>query len=155
MSVAFRRESDEEHKEPRFEIPLPSGPNLVTRRGFDLTVERVAAFEALVAGADTDLAREAARRDLRYWRTRQSTAEIAPQPEGETVAFGSRVTITLDGRARTIDIVGDDEAEPARDRLAFTAPLARVLIGAEPGEWLEFGGRADAIEVIATGPIPD
>ena len=27
MSVAFRRESDEEHKEPKFEIPLPSGPN--------------------------------------------------------------------------------------------------------------------------------
>ena len=27
MSVAFRRESDEEHLEPIFEIPLPPGPN--------------------------------------------------------------------------------------------------------------------------------
>ncbi len=35
MSVAFRRESDEEHKEPRFELPIPPGPNLVTERGFD------------------------------------------------------------------------------------------------------------------------
>jgi len=36
MSVAFRRESDEEHKEPRFELPIPPGPNLVTRRGYFL-----------------------------------------------------------------------------------------------------------------------
>ena len=33
MSVAFRRESDEEHKEPRFELPIPAGPNLVTEDG--------------------------------------------------------------------------------------------------------------------------
>ena len=33
MSVAFRRESDEEHKEPKFEIPIPVGPNLVTAAG--------------------------------------------------------------------------------------------------------------------------
>ena len=33
MSVAFRRESDEEHLEPKFEIPIPVGPNLVTARG--------------------------------------------------------------------------------------------------------------------------
>ena len=33
MSVAFRRESDDEHKEPKFDIPIPPGPNLVTRRG--------------------------------------------------------------------------------------------------------------------------
>ena len=26
MSVAFRRDSDEEHREPKFEIPLPAGP---------------------------------------------------------------------------------------------------------------------------------
>ena len=35
MSVAFRRESDEEHKEPRFEIPIPVGPNLVTPAGLE------------------------------------------------------------------------------------------------------------------------
>jgi len=30
MSVAFRRESDEEHLEPKFELPVPPGPNFVT-----------------------------------------------------------------------------------------------------------------------------
>lgn len=155
MSVAFRRESDEEHKEPRFEIPLPAGPNLVTKRGLALTAARVAEFEALVASAEDELARDAARRDLRYWRTRLSTAEIAPVPLDQVVAFGSRVEMTLNVRARIIDIVGDDEADPAHDCLAFTAPLARALIGAEPGDMLGFAGKADAIEVIATGPIPD
>ena len=36
MSVAFRRESDEEHLEPKFELPIPPGPNLVTPRGLTL-----------------------------------------------------------------------------------------------------------------------
>ena len=36
MSVAFRRESDDEHKEPKFDIPIPPGPNLVTERGLKL-----------------------------------------------------------------------------------------------------------------------
>ena len=40
MSVAFRRESDEEHKEPRFELPIPPGPNLVTAAGL-ATVNRL------------------------------------------------------------------------------------------------------------------
>ena len=33
MSVAFRRESDEEHLEPKFELPIPPGPNFVTPGG--------------------------------------------------------------------------------------------------------------------------
>ena len=42
MSVAFRRESDDEHKEPEFELPIPVGPNLVTPRGARLLTEEVA-----------------------------------------------------------------------------------------------------------------
>ena len=42
MSVAFRREGDEEHLEPKFEIPIPPGPNLVTSRGLALIGARVA-----------------------------------------------------------------------------------------------------------------
>lgn len=154
MSVAFRRESDEEHKEPRFELPIPPGANLVTARGLALIGERIAVLEAELAAAGNDEAREAIRRDLRYWHTRQTTAELAPVPGEDAVAFGSRVKFRLNGRERIIDIVGPDEADPAADRLAFTAPLATALIGAEPGETIEFNGREDAIEVISTGPIP-
>lgn len=153
MSVAFRRESDEEHKEPKFELPIPPGPNLVTARGLALIGERIAALEADLAAADSDDMREAVRRDLRYWHTRQTTADLAPVPGEDSVAFGSRVRFRLNGRERQIDIVGPDEADPAADRIVFTAPLAIALIGAEPGETVEFNGREDAIEVIATKPI--
>src|SRR3546814_1060431 len=53
MSVAFRRESDDEHKEPAFELPVPVGPNLVTPRGLRLLGEEVARLEAATA-VETD-----------------------------------------------------------------------------------------------------
>ncbi len=49
MSAAFRREGDDEHLEPKFERPIPVGPNLVTARGLRLIKERVAALQAEVA----------------------------------------------------------------------------------------------------------
>ena len=155
MSVAFRRESDEEHKEPKFELPIPPGANLVTARGLRLIDERVRALESDLAAADTDEPREAVRRDLRYWHTRQTTAILAPTPGDDVVAFGSRVRFRLNGRERQIDIVGSDEAEPVANRIAFTAPLAAALLGAEPGESLDFNGGEGAIEIIATTAAPD
>ena len=49
MSVAFRREGDDEHMEPKFELPIPPGPNWVTARGLRLTREKVEALEAAIA----------------------------------------------------------------------------------------------------------
>ncbi len=120
MSVAFRREGDDEHMEPKFELPLPPGPNLVTARGLALIEARVLDLEAQVAAAEasgaTDDAKKAIRRDLRYWRTRQATAQPMPAPDDEEVAFGSRVSFRLNGADRVNDIVGDDEADPAAGR---------------------------------------
>ncbi|MES2445347.1 MAG: GreA/GreB family elongation factor [Pseudomonadota bacterium] len=154
MSVAFRRESDEEHKEPRFELPLPPGPNLVTAQGPALLAAKVAEVEAAVAAEADEEARKLLQRDLRYWHTRQSTAEVAPLPEDGTAGIGSRVHIRLAGRERAIDLVGHDEADPAADRIAFQAPLAHALIGAEAGERVDFNGKPEAIEVLAIEAIP-
>ena len=153
MSVAFRRESDEEHKEPRFELPLPPGPNLVTPRGKRLIEAKVAALDAAIAGAAGDEA-EMLRRELRYWATRMATAEIAPAPAEDEAGIGSRVRFRLNDAERVIDIVGADEAEPAADRLGYAAPLARALIGAMAGEKVDFNGAAEAIEVLDVAPIP-
>ncbi|SFR76668.1 GreA/GreB family elongation factor [Sphingomonas jatrophae] len=152
MSVAFRRESDEEHKEPRFELPIPPGPNLVTRRGLALTEAKVAELEAALAAAP-EAEREDVARTLRYWRTRKATAQLAPDPAGDEAAFGTRVFFRHDAKVRTVEIVGDDEAEPAEGRIAFSAPLARALIGVAPGERARFGGRDDAIEVLSVDPL--
>jgi transcription elongation GreA/GreB family factor len=155
MSVAFRRESDEEHREPKFELPLPPGANLVTARGLAKISAKVAELDAAFVVATDDPARDAIRRDLRYWRARESTAKLAPLPSGGTVAFGTRVTFALNGKTRTIAIVGSDEADPTTDRITFTAPLARAMMGLSVGDVADFNGLVDAIEVLAIKAIED
>lgn len=154
MSVAFRRDGDEEHLEPKFEIPIPPGPNLVTERGKALIDEHLQKFAAMLDATKDETDKASLKRDLRYWQTRQSTAEIMPLPAADKVAFGTTVTFTLHGKARTLSIVGSDEADGANDFLSFTAPLARALLGAEPGEMLPFGGKEDAIEVLDVAVSP-
>lgn len=153
MSVAFRRESDEEHKEPKFELPLPAGPNLVTAAGPALIAGRIAVLEAAIEAEGEDEAREGLKRELRYWNTRRATAQIAPPIEDGVAGIGARVRIRLNGRERVIEIVGHDEADPGQDRLAFQAPLAHALLGAEEGERVDFGGKREAIEVLEVQAI--
>ena len=152
MSVAFRRESDEEHLEPKFELPIPSGRNLVTPRGLQLIRERVDALEAAAAAEADAEARKPIARDLRYWRTRLATAELAPPPADGVAAIGTTVTFRLAGRERTLTITGHDEADPDAGRIAFSAPLAAALIGLEAGEFADFNGKEDAIELLAVTP---
>ncbi|OYW45619.1 MAG: nucleoside-diphosphate kinase [Sphingomonadales bacterium 32-68-7] len=149
MSVAFRRESDEEHLEPKFEIPIPAGPNLVTARGLALIAERIAELEAGLESTADPAALAAIQRDLRYWQTRQVTAERPPAPFGDKVEFDTRVSVLLNGKPKTFQIVGDDEADPSAGLLSFNAPLSRAMLGAEAGEVLAFGGLEGAIEVLA------
>ncbi len=150
MSVAFRRESDEEHKEPRFELPIPPGANLVTARGLEQIGEQITAFEAAIEAAADDEARAAAERDLRYWRTRLSTAELTePDRRATRSPSGPGVDYRLNGKKNRIEITGVDEADPALGKIAFTAPLARAMIGLAVGEIGEFQGKDDAIEILA------
>ena len=154
MSVAFRRESDEEHLEPRFELPIPPGPNLVTPRGLEQIRVRNEELEAKLGGQLSEEERKAVLRDAKYWRQRLASAELAPPADGKLVAFGTRVTFERDGRTQMLDLVGHDESEPAANRIAFTAPLARALIGAEVGEEIEFAGADEPILITAIKATP-
>ena len=149
MSVAFRRESDEEHLEPRFELPIPPGPNLVTPRGLDQIKARNEELEAQLEGSLSEEDRKSVLRDARYWRQRLASAELAPPADGKSVAFGTRVTFVRDGKSQILELVGHDESEPAANRIAFTAPLARALIGAEVGDEAEVAGAKEPLLVTA------
>lgn len=155
MSVAFRRDSDEEHLEPRFELPIPVGPNLVTANGLAQIKAKVAELEALVEAEQEEAALAEAKRNLRYWRTRLATAELAPAPPDGEAGFGTRVSFRHKGVVRTIDIVGGDEADPGAGRIAFSAPLARAMIGACAGDMVDFAGKTEAIELLEVEPIAD
>lgn len=149
MSVAFRRESDEEHLEPQFELPIPPGPNMVTARGLALIRARVRELETALPGLADEAGIKAARRELRYWSTRQATARLMDKPDGSAVAFGCTVRFKLNGRERAVTIVGDDEAEPPAGLLSFAAPLSRALMDAEVGDLVDFGGKEGAIKIVS------
>jgi transcription elongation GreA/GreB family factor len=157
VSVAFRRESDDEHLEPKFELPIPAGPNLVTERGARLIEAKIAELEAAIEQAANGTASEeelkSLKRDLRYWNTRHATMEIQPPAEGDEAAFGTRVRYKLNGKQNEVSIVGDDEADPAAGLISFSSPLARALIGAGEGDFADFGGQAEAIEVLGVVSI--
>jgi transcription elongation GreA/GreB family factor len=149
MSVAFRREGDEEHLEPRFALPIPPGPNLVTARGLKQIQTRHDMVEASLAGQLSEDERKTVLREARYWRQRLASAQLAPRPDGNRVAIGTRVSFAQDGGARTVDVVGHDESEPAAGRIAFTAPLARALLDAQVGDEIEFAG-SNKLLIIAS-----
>lgn len=155
MSVAFRRESDDEHMEPKFELPIPPGPNWVTARGLRLTRETVDALEgADAAGMDEETAKKH-KRVLRYWRTRLATAELRPAADGDAVAFGTRVTYRLNKQDKTVAIVGDDEADPNAGRISFSSPLARAMMAAAVGDTVDFAGKVEAVEIMAIERLGD
>ena len=149
MSVAFRREGDDEHMESKFELPIPAGPNVVTARGLALIRAKLAELEARLPAIDGEEAVKKARRELRYWGTRQSTAQLMDRPDSSTVAFGATVTIRLGGKLREVTIVGDDEADPASGLISFSAPLSRAVLGGEVGELIDFASKIEAIEIVA------
>jgi len=152
MSVAFRREGDDEHLEPKFELPIPPGPNRVTARGLAQIAAKVTELEHQIAVLTDEAALKAARREHRYWSTRQATAELMPRADGTTVAFGCSVTLRHNGKLRSVTLVGDDEADPAAGLVSFSSPLARAIIGTEAGEMVDFAGKADAIAIVAIAP---
>ena len=148
MSVAFRRDGDEEHREPKFEVPIPAGPNLVTARGLTLIGDRIAELECELAAATEEPVRASLLRDLRYWKARQVTAAVAPKAAADRVEFGTRVTIAMNGTRRTLAIVGDDEADPPGGLISFNAALSRAMLGAEVGDVVAFSRAGDAIEIL-------
>jgi transcription elongation GreA/GreB family factor len=147
MSRAFTKEEANEQPVPLPERPVSAAPNLVTPRGASLIEATVARLERQLAKGED----EAAARDLRYWKTRLSTLQVvADTPSPQKVAFGTHVTIERHGAISRIQIVGEDEADPAQGRIGWTAPLARAIDGAQAGETvdLEIGGREETVKII-------
>jgi transcription elongation GreA/GreB family factor len=152
MSRAFVKEDDAAPEPPLPERPISTAPNRVTARGAQLIRQRVSGLQDRLARDPGDDAGSMLRRDLRYWQARQASMQIARSvPEPDVVGFGCSVTIRRGSATSTVAIVGEDEADPANGLIAWTAPLARALEGAEAGDVVELdaGGRREAITVLS------
>ena len=77
---------------------VDEGPNLVTPEGMAQIEAHVTRIEEALKTESNVLLRETLERDLRYWTVRKASAEIVPPASGDTVAFGSKVTIERKGR---------------------------------------------------------
>ncbi len=155
MSRAFVKEDDDAPPPPLPERRVSTAPNRVTPRGAQQIRENISSLERQLAEAPEEEVAAVLHRDLRYWLARHASMQIVPPPPApRAVGFGTRVTIRRGGVTSAITIVGEDESDPSAGLIAWTAPLARALEGAEAGEIveLEAGGRQEPITVLAVAP---
>ncbi len=60
-----------------------------------------------------------------------------------------------DDSLATFRIVGEDEADPAAGRIAWTAPVARALLGSRPGDLRALPtGEVEVLAIDATPEAP-
>ena len=150
MSKAFTKDDGPDAPPvPRRRAPLPAGtPNYVTARGLRALRDEL---ERLGATATKDAQAHAA------WRAeledRVATAVVVGPPEVRDEArFGATVHLRdAAGRARVVRIVGVDEADAARGLVAFTAPLARALLGRRTGDLVgvRVPGGEEELELVS------
>lgn len=144
MSRAFVKEENEALTgEEVPERPLGSGPNYVTRAGFEglrAKVDQLNAEHAQLKRAAQDFDRPRLtqiERDLRYYQARVESAipvDADAQPHDE-VRFGASVQAGDEsGATHTFTIVGEDEADAAHGKVSWQSPLARALMGAGVGD---------------------
>ncbi|WP_375462843.1 transcription elongation factor GreA [uncultured Methylobacterium sp.] len=155
MSIAFVREKEGgEAFEDLPDRPVSPHTNFVTPAGLEQIESEVARLQAEAAKLDPDAKADTARvtRDLRYWTTRLGTAQLVAGVPGDTVHFGSTVTVLReDGTRQTFHIVGEDEADPAKGSIAYVAPLARAITGKGVGDVVEVNGHDVEIAAIGAG----
>ena len=154
VSRAFVKETDES-----FEI-LPDRsvsphPNLVTPQGLaliEVSLARLREQRAQAQKANDRAVRARIDRDLRYWSSRQSTAQVVHSATDLAgVHFGCTVTIARDGRCESYRIVGEDEADPNQGTLSYVSPLAQALMGKQVGDAVR-AGRTEA-EILEITPV--
>lgn len=134
--------------------PLPAGvPNYVTPRGLARLRDELAALRTSPLEPSA-LAQRRAELEARI-----ASAELVPPPTEPTdvVRFGANVTVRGESGVRRHRIVGVDEADPARGRIAFVAPLARALLGRAVGDTIVLRApRGDEeLELVAVDYEPD
>lgn len=142
MNRAFVNEDNLAAAQSLPERPLSDKPNYVTRSGLAQLQQQLdqvnAAIDRLQAqpeSAERAVALEPLARDQRYLLARIGSAmPVTPPPYPAQVSFGCRVEIEDEDGRRRIDIVGEDQADAAQGRIAWTSPLARALQGAAVGD---------------------
>ena len=165
MSRGFVKEDDQEEAPfipPRAALP-PGETNYVTGAGLNqLMDERKQLEHQMVSlNIESDKEKRHARAvltgKLNLLNDRINTARVidpGEQPK-EEVRFGALVTFRIisgnqNGTVRQFRIVGVDEADVSLSKIAFVAPIARVITGKKVGEKVQFkrGPELQEFEIL-------
>ncbi len=166
MSRGFVKEDDLEHAGTDVpERPISAHPNYVTANGYAQLKALEAELEqkrtALGANRDavgTQQQLAVINRDLRYITARLESALVVkptvttPDASANQVLFGATVSVEDEnGDRHSYEIVGEDEADIHANKVSWTSPLAKALIGHKVGEsviWQRPAGNVN-LEIIA------
>jgi transcription elongation factor GreB len=161
MSRGFVKEDDLEHAGTDVpERPISAQPNYVTASGYALLQAESQRLDlarrALEANKDAPAGQEQLaiiNRDLRYISARLESALLTkPDVASSLVLFGATVTMEDDeSNQHTYEIVGEDEADIKANKVSWTSPLAKALIGHKVGEsviWQRPAGNT-SLEIIS------
>ncbi|CAN4273392.1 COG0782 Uncharacterized conserved protein, YhbC family [Methylophilaceae bacterium] len=139
MSRGFVKEDDLEHAGTDVpERPVSQHANYVTLNGYHqlekLASELEQKRQILSKKKDEQAAIQQlamVNRDLRYVAARLESALITqPDVSSKSVVFGAKVTVEDEaGNAHVYEIVGEDEADIKVNKISYTSPLSRALIG--------------------------
>lgn len=160
MSRGFVKEDDQEETPiipPR--AALPEGViNYVTPLGMELLQAEKKAIEEeranLAIQDEQQRRRELAviNGKLQLLQERIGSARILDpqdQPQDE-VRFGAAVTIKMNQNIQEFKIVGVDEADVKQQKIAFIAPIAKVITGKKVGDRVDFklGTEIRKLEIL-------
>ena len=160
MSRGFVKEDDQEEAPiipPRAALPVGE-TNYVTPNGLkELKNEEEALIEEranLDKQNDTERRRAQAVIDgkLKLLRERISTARLLKpddQPADE-VRFGALIELLQNGNKQEFQIVGVDEANVKKQKIAFVAPIAKAVTGKKVGDKVDFklGEEIRKLEIL-------
>lgn len=115
-------------------------------------IERVA-----VARSHGDLSENseyaAAREDLSFVEGRVEELEnliskaklIKSKKTKDEVKLGCRVTVGVNGKEQTFEVVGEWEADPMEQKISDTSPLGKALMGKKKGDKVEIEAPAGKV----------
>ena len=161
MSRAFVKEDDQEEAPfipPRAALPA-GATNYVTATGMQQLLDEKKALEEEKTGLS--LEDETERRKalatlngrLQLLTERINSAHVLPPPDSpDEVRFGASVSLKVIGKNLTqeFQIVGVDEADVKRQKIAFVSPIARAVTGKQVGEVaeLKLGSEVRKLEIL-------
>ncbi len=140
MSRAFVKESEPDAPVELPERPVSSLRNLMTPEGYESMrslyqglqdeLDQLSGIEEITARNR----RAELQRDIRYYGIRLQSAEVVGAPIPNTVRFGHWVSFTDEHKKiYCFQLVGEDEADAAQQKISWASPLAKILIRREKG----------------------